>query len=90
VKRRRASAVSGCCAARLQYQRRGVGGLHCLPGVAAEIGVIMLIYLDEAFHSLKAGNMTDADVGAAVHDGALERLWAKHFQSLQPDARAQG
>jgi Cu(I)/Ag(I) efflux system membrane protein CusA/SilA len=51
-------------------------GFIALAGVAAETGVVMLIYLDEAFHrrSLE-GRMHDAaDVDAAVHEGALERL----------------
>jgi Cu(I)/Ag(I) efflux system membrane protein CusA/SilA len=51
-------------------------GFIALAGVAAEIGVIMLIYLDEAFHrrSLE-GQMRNADdVAAAVREGALERL----------------
>jgi len=51
-------------------------GFIALAGVAAETGVIMLIYLDESFHrrSLE-GRMRDAsDVAAAVREGALERL----------------
>jgi Cu(I)/Ag(I) efflux system membrane protein CusA/SilA len=51
-------------------------GFIALAGVAAETGVVMLIYLDEAFHrrSLE-GRMNDAaDVAAAVKEGALERL----------------
>ncbi|GBD31833.1 Cation efflux system protein CusA [bacterium HR33] len=51
-------------------------GFIALAGVAAETGVVMLIYLDEAFHrrSLE-GRMRDrADVEAAVREGALERL----------------
>ncbi len=51
-------------------------GFIALAGVAAETGVVMLIYLDEAFHrrSLE-GRMRDAaDVARAVRDGALERL----------------
>jgi Cu(I)/Ag(I) efflux system membrane protein CusA/SilA len=51
-------------------------GFIALAGVAAETGVVMLIYLDEAFerHSLE-GRMRDAsDVAAAVREGALERL----------------
>ena len=47
-----------------------------LAGVAAETGVIMLIYLDEAFHRRALeGRMENAnDVAQAVREGALERL----------------
>jgi Cu(I)/Ag(I) efflux system membrane protein CusA/SilA len=51
-------------------------GFIALAGVAAETGVVMLIYLDEAFHRYSSdGRMLDAsDVAAAVREGALERL----------------
>jgi Cu(I)/Ag(I) efflux system membrane protein CusA/SilA len=51
-------------------------GFIALGGVAAETGVIMLIYLDEAFHRHRAeGRMNNrSDVAAAVREGALERL----------------
>ncbi len=51
-------------------------GFIALAGVAAETGVVMLIYLDEAFHrrSLEGRMQGPADVVAAVRDGALERL----------------
>jgi Cu(I)/Ag(I) efflux system membrane protein CusA/SilA len=51
-------------------------GFIALAGVAAETGVVMLIYLDEAFHrrSLEGRMHTAADVADAVRDGALERL----------------
>jgi Cu(I)/Ag(I) efflux system membrane protein CusA/SilA len=51
-------------------------GFIALAGVAAETGVIMLIYLDEAFHrrSLEGRMRTPADVAEAVAEGALERL----------------
>jgi len=54
-------------------------GFIALAGVAAETGVVMLIYLDEAFHHRRAqGRMLDAsDVAAAVREGALERLRPK-------------
>jgi len=54
-------------------------GLIALSGVAAETGVVMLIYLDEAFHArVLAGRMnTNEDVAAAVTEGALERLRPK-------------
>jgi Cu(I)/Ag(I) efflux system membrane protein CusA/SilA len=54
-------------------------GFIALAGVAAETGVVMLIYLDDAFeHRRRAGHMvTAADVAAAVHEGAVERLRPK-------------
>jgi len=54
-------------------------GFIALAGVAAETGVIMLIYLDEAFHRRRAADQMSgpADVAAAVHEGAVERLRPK-------------
>lgn len=51
-------------------------GFIALAGVAAETGVVMLIYLDEAYHRrVGEGRMrSSSDVAAAVRDGALERL----------------
>ena len=51
-------------------------GFIALAGVAAETGVIMLIYLDEAYHRRRReGSMTSpAHVMEAVREGALERL----------------
>ncbi len=51
-------------------------GFIALAGVAAETGVVMLIYLDEAFHRhRREGRIRRAaDVAAAVREGALERL----------------
>ena len=51
-------------------------GFIALAGVAAQTGVLMMIYLDEAFeHRRLAGRMvTRKDVSDAVRDGALERL----------------
>ena len=51
-------------------------GFIALAGVAAETGVVMLIYLDEAFHrrSLEGRMRSPADVAEAVREGALERL----------------
>jgi len=51
-------------------------GFIALAGVAAETGVVMLIYLDEAFHrhSLEGRIRNPADVADAVREGALERL----------------
>jgi Cu(I)/Ag(I) efflux system membrane protein CusA/SilA len=54
-------------------------GFIALAGVAAETGVVMLIYLDEAFHHrTRDGRMrTAADVAAAVREGAVDRLRPK-------------
>ena len=54
-------------------------GFIALAGVAAETGVVMLIYLDEAFHrrSLEGAMRGDADVAAAVREGAVDRLRPK-------------
>jgi Cu(I)/Ag(I) efflux system membrane protein CusA/SilA len=54
-------------------------GFIALAGVAAETGVVMLIYLDEAFHRRRAnGQMTSPeDVAAAVNEGAVDRLRPK-------------
>ncbi len=54
-------------------------GFIALAGVAAETGVVMLIYLDEAYHHRQqAGRLaTRADVAAAVTEGAVERLRPK-------------
>ncbi len=51
-------------------------GFIALAGVAAETGVVMLIYLDEAFHrrALEHGTLTARDIGHIVIEGALERL----------------
>ncbi|MBW3570129.1 MAG: efflux RND transporter permease subunit, partial [Gemmatimonadetes bacterium] len=50
-----------------------------LAGVAAETGVIMLIYLDQAYRErLHGGGMRSrADVDAAVAHGAVERVRPK-------------
>jgi len=54
-------------------------GFIALAGVAAETGVVMLIYLDEAFHRRNLeGRMRGADdVAAAVREGAVDRLRPK-------------
>jgi Cu(I)/Ag(I) efflux system membrane protein CusA/SilA len=54
-------------------------GFIALAGVAAETGVVMLIYLDEAFYDReREGRMNDAaDVEAAVTEGAVGRLRPK-------------
>ncbi|HUP19893.1 MAG TPA: CusA/CzcA family heavy metal efflux RND transporter [Gemmatimonadota bacterium] len=54
-------------------------GFIALAGVAAETGVIMLIYLDHAYGDRRAGGrMQDrSDVDAAVEYGAVERVRPK-------------
>ena len=54
-------------------------GFIALAGVAAETGVVMLIYLDEAFHrrSLEGHMQNGRDVAAAVREGAVDRLRPK-------------
>ena len=51
-------------------------GFIALAGVAVTTGVIMLIYLDEAYQRhRREGRMTGpADIAAAAREGALERL----------------
>lgn len=58
-------------------------GFIALAGVAAETGVIMLIYLDHAWQQIRAqrsaegGTPTVADLYAAVMEGAVERVRPK-------------
>ena len=55
-------------------------GFIALAGVAAETGVVMLVYLDGAFHRRaleRAGPLDDTDVEAAVMEGAVDRLRPK-------------
>jgi Cu(I)/Ag(I) efflux system membrane protein CusA/SilA len=54
-------------------------GFIALAGIAAQTGVVMLIYLDEAYHRrrLEGTMRTPADVEAAVVEGALDRLRPK-------------
>ena len=53
-------------------------GFIALAGVAAETGVIMLIYLDHAWDARRAlGRATAADLDAAVMEGAVERVRPK-------------
>ena len=54
-------------------------GFIALAGVAAETGVVMLIYLDHAFRDrrLEGRLRTRADVDAAVEYGAVERVRPK-------------
>jgi Cu(I)/Ag(I) efflux system membrane protein CusA/SilA len=58
-------------------------GFIALAGVAAETGVVMLIYLDHAWETSKArraaegGKPTTADLYAAIMEGAVERVRPK-------------
>jgi Cu(I)/Ag(I) efflux system membrane protein CusA/SilA len=54
-------------------------GFIALAGVAAETGVVMLIYLDEAFHERRRQGLMQraSDVAVAVREGALGRLRPK-------------
>ena len=54
-------------------------GFIALAGVAAETGVVMLIYLDQAFkHRLESGKMQNTkDLYNAVMEGAVERVRPK-------------
>jgi copper/silver efflux system protein len=58
-------------------------GFIALAGVAAETGVVMLIYLDHAWEAIKArraaegGKPTLADLYAAIMEGAVERVRPK-------------
>jgi Cu(I)/Ag(I) efflux system membrane protein CusA/SilA len=54
-------------------------GFIALAGVAAETGVIMLLYLDQAFAARKASGtmLSPRDVDAAVEEGAVERVRPK-------------
>ena len=54
-------------------------GIIALAGVDAETGVVMLLYLDQAFAKAKAaGHMTNlADLQDAVEDGAVRRIRPK-------------
>ncbi len=54
-------------------------GFIALAGVAAETGVVMLLYLDEAWNERRAADRlhTEADLIAAVRQGAVDRLRPK-------------
>ena len=53
-------------------------GFIALAGVAAETGVVMLLYLDNAWDArLKAGRRTEADLHDAIVEGAALRLRPK-------------
>ena len=69
--------------ARLQSVGRVGVGFIALAGVAAEIGVVMQIYLEQAMAELKAERaaegypLTRADLRAAIMRGAVERVRPK-------------
>ena len=54
-------------------------GFIALSGLAAETGVVMIVYLDEAFERFKAeGRMRSmADLKEAIHQGAVDRVRPK-------------
>jgi Cu(I)/Ag(I) efflux system membrane protein CusA/SilA len=53
-------------------------GFIALSGVAAETGVVMLLYLDHAWTARqRAGERSPADLYAAVMEGAVERVRPK-------------
>ena len=54
-------------------------GFIALAGVAAETGVVMLLYLDQAYHHRRETGLlrNRADVDAAVEHGAVERVRPK-------------
>jgi Cu(I)/Ag(I) efflux system membrane protein CusA/SilA len=54
-------------------------GFIALAGVAAETGVIMLIYLDQAYHERREKGLLRSrrDVDAAIEHGAVERVRPK-------------
>ena len=56
-----------------------VVGFIALAGLAAETGVVMLVYLDEVFHRRRlAGAMcTQKDLASAIIEGAVERVRPK-------------
>jgi Cu(I)/Ag(I) efflux system membrane protein CusA/SilA len=53
-------------------------GFIALAGVAAETGVVMLVYLDQAWKARDAGGgMRDASLVAAIEEGAVNRVRPK-------------
>ncbi|HEU0077766.1 MAG TPA: efflux RND transporter permease subunit, partial [Longimicrobiaceae bacterium] len=53
-------------------------GFIALVGVAAETGIVMLVYLDHAWAArLAAGRNTPADLDEAILEGAVERVRPK-------------
>jgi Cu(I)/Ag(I) efflux system membrane protein CusA/SilA len=56
-----------------------IAGLLALAGVAAQTGVVMLLYLNQAWRKRRAaaGHVTDRDLHEAIVEGALLRLRPK-------------
>ncbi len=56
-----------------------VVGFIALAGLAAETGVVMLVYLDGSFDRMRAGSgmKTEEDLHAAIIEGAVERVRPK-------------
>jgi Cu(I)/Ag(I) efflux system membrane protein CusA/SilA len=54
-------------------------GVIALAGLAAETGVVMIVYLDEAFHRYqREGRMNNlSDLFDAITDGAVQRIRPK-------------
>jgi Cu(I)/Ag(I) efflux system membrane protein CusA/SilA len=53
-------------------------GIIAVGGLAAELGTVMVIYVDEAFHRHeRAGSITSAEIDAAVVEGAAQRVRPK-------------
>jgi len=53
-------------------------GMIALAGVAAEFGVIMLLYLKQAWHGrVQTGQTADGELRAAIEEGALQRVRPK-------------
>jgi Cu(I)/Ag(I) efflux system membrane protein CusA/SilA len=73
-------------------------GMIALAGLAAETGIVMLLYLQNSFDRFKAaGQMGDAtDLWHAIHDGAVKRIRPKTmtimsvFMGLMPLLWASG
>jgi len=59
-------------------------GLIAMTGVAVETGIVMLVYLDEAFdHSVAAGRMTGPEaLREAIVEGAVQRVRPKMMTVL--------
>ena len=51
-------------------------GMIALAGVAAETGIVMLLYMDNSYQQFKADGRlhTTADLWQAIHDGAVKRI----------------
>ena len=61
----------------LRYEHCRGCWVIALAGLAAETGVVMLIYLDQAYESIKREKgdvLTRTDLNQAVMSGAVERV----------------